>query len=128
MRNEQMAFEQNGIIQVEEEELKELIDSKNKEWIVIDVRELVEYEEGHIPGIPLIPMNTIPSFVEQLKKDASYLFVCRSGGRSQAVAEYMKEQGFENVRNYAGGMLSWTGETKDGLEWVVQDGSELFKE
>ncbi|WP_144450201.1 rhodanese-like domain-containing protein [Halalkalibacter nanhaiisediminis] len=122
-----MAFEQDGIIQVEEDELKELLKSKNSDPIIIDVREPFEYEEAHIPGLPLIPMQTIPNMIDQLDKDASYLFVCRSGSRSQNVAMYMQHQGFKNVRNYAGGMLGWSGETTTGLEWVVRDGKELTK-
>ena len=122
-----MAFEQDGIIQVEEEELKELLKKKESEPIIIDVREPVEYEEAHIPGLPLIPMQTIPTMIDQLDKDSSYLFVCRSGNRSQNVALYMQQQGFKNVRNYAGGMLGWTGDTKTGLEWIVSDSKELLK-
>ncbi|NEU29719.1 rhodanese-like domain-containing protein [bacterium LRH843] len=120
-----MALEQNGIIQVEEDELKVLIERKEKEPIIIDVREPFEYEEAHIPGLPLIPMQSIPNMIDQLDKDSTYLFVCRSGGRSQSVAEFMQEQGFKHVQNFAGGMLSWTGETESGLEWVVRDGKEL---
>lgn len=121
-----MAFEQDGIIQVEANELQQLLESGKREPIIIDVREPVEYEEAHIPGLPLIPMQTIPGMIDQLDKESSYLFVCRSGSRSQNVALYMKEQGFEKVRNYAGGMLAWSGDTQTGLEWFVNDGKELL--
>jgi len=50
-----MSFEQDGIKQVEKEELKELLKNQDQAPIIIDVRELDEYEEGHIPGLPLIP-------------------------------------------------------------------------
>ncbi len=120
-----MSFEKDGIVQVGPEELMEIYNSGEKEPIIIDVREPEEYEQGHIPGVPLIPMNTIPEHVEKLKQERSYIFVCRSGGRSQKVSLFLKEKGFDNVRNYAGGMLEWTGELKHGLEWVVTDASEL---
>ncbi|ARK31525.1 rhodanese-like domain-containing protein [Halalkalibacter krulwichiae] len=122
-----MGFEQDGIIQVEKEELKELIKGDRKDPIIIDVRELEEYEEAHIPGVPLIPMGNIPNVVKQLDKEQSYLFVCRSGGRSQNVAMYLQSQGFKHVQNYFGGMLAWDGEVQSGLEWVVKDVSELKK-
>lgn len=122
-----MAFEQDGIKQVDKEELKELLKREQRNPIIIDVRELEEYEEAHIPGLPLVPMGTFPTVVDQLEKDQSYLFVCRSGGRSQNVAMYLKSQGFKDVSNYNGGMLAWDGEVKTGAEWIVKDIQELKK-
>ncbi|WP_088103613.1 rhodanese-like domain-containing protein [Halalkalibacter urbisdiaboli] len=119
-----MAFEQDGIVQVEVDELKELL---NSDTIIVDVRELEEYDEAHIPGVPLIPMNSIPHHMEKLDKGKSYVFVCRSGARSQNVALYLNEHGFTDVKNYAGGMLNWDGERSSGLEWVVKDTGELYK-
>jgi rhodanese-related sulfurtransferase len=122
-----MAFKQDGILQVEVDELKELVKKKAKEPIIIDVREVEEYEDAHIPGVPLIPMHTIPSVMDQLDKEESYLFVCRSGNRSQNVALYLQNQGFQNVQNYFGGMLAWDGEVKTGPEWIIRDVGELKK-
>lgn len=122
-----MAYEENGIVQIEADELKEIIESDNDEAIIIDVREQDEYIESHIPGVPLIPMSRIPFVMDELKKEATYIFVCRSGGRSQAVAEYLKAHGFRRVYNFAGGMLTWKGRTKTGLEWAVERGAELFQ-
>ena len=123
-----MTFKHNDIIQVDGEELTELLQFRKEDYIIIDVREREEYAEAHIPGVPLIPMNTIPTLIEQLDKKSTYLFICQGGGRSQAVCEFMKENGFPHVRNYAGGMMTWTGETKEGLEWVVENGDELLKD
>lgn len=120
-----MAFEQDGIKQVDKEELKEIIKGETKKTIIIDVRELEEYEEAHIPGLPLIPMGSIPTIIDQLDKEQSYLFVCRSGGRSQNVAMYLQNQGFKDVSNYYGGMLAWDGEVKTGSEWIIKEVKEL---
>ncbi|KGA97363.1 sulfurtransferase [Alkalihalobacillus alcalophilus ATCC 27647 = CGMCC 1.3604] len=122
-----MSVEQDGVKQIKEDELKELLGESNKERVFIDVREVEEYDEFHIPGVPLIPMNTIPNHVQDLDKDKEYVLICRSGGRSQNVALYLKEQGFEKVANFNGGMLSWTGETKEGQEWIVEKTEELYK-
>ncbi|WP_100404929.1 rhodanese-like domain-containing protein [Bacillus solitudinis] len=122
-----MAFEMDGIIQVENDELKKLLKEDPKQTIIVDVRELDEYDESHIPGIPLIPMQTIPKHVEKLDKKKEYVFICRSGARSQNVALYLNQFGF-NAKNYANGMLGWDGERLSGLEWVIVDTEELFKE
>lgn len=116
-----MAFELDGIEQVEETELAALLNEKGDETIVVDVREPEEYEAGHIPGLPLLPMSSIPAVVAEMDKEKSYIFVCRSGSRSQNVALYLKDQGFRDVKNYAGGMLEWTGEVTSGLEWFVKE-------
>ncbi|KMK74751.1 rhodanese-like domain-containing protein [Alkalihalobacillus pseudalcaliphilus] len=121
-----MSHIQDGIKQIKENELKELLNENKSERIFIDVRELEEYDEFHIPGVPLMPMNTIPNYVSELEQDKEYVFICRSGGRSQNVALYLKEQGFDKVINFNGGMLSWTGEINQGPEWVVKSPGELF--
>ncbi|TSB46161.1 rhodanese-like domain-containing protein [Alkalicoccobacillus porphyridii] len=123
-----MSYEDEGIIQMDAEELRELLVTGAKEPILIDVRELDEYAEAHIPGVPLIPMNTIASLSAELDRSASYVFICRSGKRSQNVALFLKEQGILNVRNFVGGMISWQGDIKSGLEWVVKDVNELKKD
>jgi rhodanese-related sulfurtransferase len=120
-----VSFELDGIKQVEKDELKELVKNQTKSLTIIDVREVEEYEEAHIPGLPLIPMSNFPNILDQLDKEHSYLFVCRSGGRSQNVAMYLQNQGFKDVQNYYGGMLAWDGEVKTGAEWIVKDVKEI---
>ncbi|AST97159.1 rhodanese-like domain-containing protein [Shouchella clausii] len=122
-----MARSEDGIVQLSTEEMKSFLINKADEPIIIDVREVEEYENGHLPGVPLIPMNEIPSMVAGMDQSKSYVLVCRSGRRSQNTALYLKEQGFSNVRNYEGGMLAWDGELEYGQEWVVKDVEELYK-
>lgn len=121
-----MSRNKEGIIQVPTDELKAIMTNEADQQIIIDVREVNEYEEGHLPGVPLIPMNVIPTMVGEMDQSKSYIIVCRSGGRSQNTALYMKDQGFENVRNYEGGMLDWDGELQFGQEWIVKDPKELY--
>jgi len=122
-----MGYEIDGIEQIEYPELQEIVNRKEKEPILIDVRELEEYENGHIPSIPLIPMNSIPTVLEELDKEKEYVFVCRSGNRSHHVALFLKQNGFEKVSNYAGGMLGWEGELEVGVTNVVKDVKEIYK-
>ncbi|MFS0787337.1 rhodanese-like domain-containing protein [Shouchella sp. 1P09AA] len=123
-----MSKTEDGILQISTSELKDELQNKkpHDEPIVIDVREVTEYEDGHIPGVPLIPMNEVPSMLQEMDDDKSYILVCRSGRRSQNTAMYMKEQGFTNVRNYDGGMLEWDGERSFGQEWIVKEPKELY--
>lgn len=82
---------------------------------IIDVREEEEVEEGMIPQAKHIPMGEIPDRIEEFDKEKEYIFVCRSGRRSENVCLYLQDIGF-NVINMVGGMLEWTGETKPKSE------------
>jgi rhodanese-related sulfurtransferase len=106
----------NGISNFDAEELLELFEKNqtNPRVTLIDVREPYEYVEGHIPGVKLIPMGTIPEIVDTLNPDEEYVFICRSGRRSYSVAKYLQNLGFKKVHNFHGGMLSWFGPIERG--------------
>lgn len=74
---------------------------------LIDVREQSEYDDGHIPGITLMPMNSIPNRLSEIPTDKTVVLACRSGNRSGQVFDYLKQQGFTNVHNLQGGILAW---------------------
>lgn len=73
---------------------------------LIDVREVLEYEMVNIKG-ELIPMGTIPSNLDKIRRDIPVILQCKSGGRSTNVTKYLEQQGFDNVINLKGGILAW---------------------
>lgn len=103
-----MSFQQDGITQYTVDELKEIL--KDRQVHVVDVRTEEEYESGHITGVPLRPMQAVMDWMNEMNPEASYVFVCRSGSRSQKVAKFLQESGFSHVANYNGGMLAWDGD------------------
>lgn len=112
-----MAKEIDGIRQLDAAELQDILEQAKEGKIkLIDVREPHEYNAGHIPGVPLIPMNDIPGKMSELNKEDEYVFICRSGNRSHQVSRYLKMNGFDKVTNFYGGMLSWSGPTKPGMD------------
>ncbi len=74
---------------------------------VIDVREQFEYDEGHIPGVTLIPMDEIANRLSEIPTDQEVIVTCRSGNRSNQVTDFLIEQGFDNVHNMEGGIIAW---------------------
>lgn len=77
---------------------------------LIDVRTEEEYtgDLGHIDHTQLAPLpDGVNELLPTLDKDGSYLFICRSGGRSAKAAQMALVAGFSKVYNLDGGMLAW---------------------
>jgi hydroxyacylglutathione hydrolase len=76
---------------------------------LVDVRQPDEFigELGHIPGAKLVVLNTLPEHINELPKNETIVFICRSGGRSARATAFALDQGFEHVFNLKGGMLNW---------------------
>jgi rhodanese-related sulfurtransferase/glyoxylase-like metal-dependent hydrolase (beta-lactamase superfamily II) len=91
--------------------------------LLLDVREPDEWVAGHAPTATHVPMREIPSRVDELPRDRRIVAICRSGGRSRAVAEALIGAGFDAV-NLTGGMRAWEAaglpiETDHGAPGVV---------
>jgi rhodanese-related sulfurtransferase len=73
---------------------------------VLDVREPVEWQHGHVDGSVHVPMMEIPERVGELPTDSQVLVVCKVGGRSARVVQFLVAQGVDAV-NLDGGLLEW---------------------
>lgn len=74
---------------------------------VIDVRELDEFESGHVPTAMHVPLGTVPNNVDAFRSDAEVYVVCQAGGRSMRACEFLHDQGVTNVVNVIGGTAGW---------------------
>ena len=92
------------------EELKVKLQG-GEDVLLVDVREDDEVATGIIPQAKHIRMGDIPESLDQFDKNKEYIFICRSGRRSENVCAYLQDQGYK-VRNMVGGMLEWEGDTK----------------
>ena len=112
-----MATTQDGIEQVDPSEVDALIDEGA---FLLDVREPSEWQAGHSPLATHVPMGDIATgHAGVLPRDATIVVTCRSGNRSQRVAQFLKQEGY-NAVNAAGGMNAWF---SSGREVVTDDGS-----
>ena len=77
-------------------------------YIILDVRTLDEYQEGHIKNAKLWPLQNIPQDIDKVLKDKNQLILiyCRSGNRSKQAAVKLVEAGFKNVKEF-GGIIEW---------------------
>jgi sulfur-carrier protein adenylyltransferase/sulfurtransferase len=75
---------------------------------LIDVREQNEYDFARIPGARLVPLAELPALLPELDPSREYVIMCRSGARSGRAVAFMRQHGFSNVHNLAGGILRWS--------------------
>lgn len=78
--------------------------------VVLDVRESQEWDICHLPGAVLIPLGDLPQRIGELDPQVPVVCQCRSGIRSARAAQFLRLQGFRDVRNLTGGILAWSDE------------------
>jgi len=97
-------------------EVKALLDKDKKgDFLLLDVRQPEEYEDGHIPGAMFIPLGELEARQEELERDKKIITYCRSGHRSIAAAIALCGLGFKDISSLEGGILNWRYETILGM-------------
>ena len=84
-------------------DLKKLMDDK-AEYVLIDVRPASERAIAVLPDDEQYDESRISS----LAKDTKVIMYCRTGNRSNQAAEYLRNQGYSDVSNLAGGTNAWS--------------------
>ena len=74
---------------------------------MLDVRTPGEWEQGHIPGATLIPLDQLASRADELPTDEEIVIYCRSGNRSAQALSLLTGAGFENIYSMDGGVNDW---------------------
>lgn len=92
--------------------------SLNADTLLIDIRELAEFEKGHIPGAILLPRGLLEFEIHKLvdvarsdqnitNADRPIVLYCGTGGRSALAALSMDSMGYKNVSSMSGGIVAW---------------------
>jgi len=102
---------------VQSEELETLLKERelgNVDFLLVDVREQMEYDHGHIKGVDALkPTSTFQSWAQTFldeNKDKRVIFTCRTDSRSGQVQRVFQQNGMTKVINHAGGIVSYRGE------------------
>ena len=98
----------NSLIELGPSEFSQKL-NEDTNAILIDVRTIGEYNDGHIPNSILMNIYE-PTFfddIQKLDRDKNYYLYCRSGSRSYHAGQLMMKQGFKNVYNLGSGILDW---------------------
>src|SRR5437773_10021742 len=87
-------------------QLHEMI-TRGQEVALVDVREPFEFEIARIPNSQLIPLGTIPERLTEIPRTETTVVMCKTGLRSARAIEFLRREGFENLRNLDGGLDAW---------------------
>ncbi len=101
---------------VTSDDLETLLEARERgeaDFLLVDVREDMEYEMGHIKGVDMLkPTSTFQqwaqSFLDEYK-DKAVIFTCRTGSRSGQVQHVFKSNGMERAINHYGGIVTYQG-------------------
>jgi hydroxyacylglutathione hydrolase len=74
---------------------------------VVDVRGHAEWEAGHLPGAPNIPVGYLTERLAELPTDKPVVVHCQSGSRSAIAASVLQARGLTSVMNFTGGFAAW---------------------
>ena len=96
------------------EKVKAWIIGKEKEYVLLDVRQPEEYRSGHLPGAVFLPLPDLIDRVGELDPQKSVVVYCRSGNRSRAAAAFLLSEGFSDVYSMDGGLTVWNGRVATG--------------
>lgn len=77
---------------LEQEEARRMLDEGA---VLIDVRTLPEWQEGHGPDSVLIPLDQLEARLVEIPKDQPIILCCRSGARSGSAAAWLNQQGYQ---------------------------------
>jgi adenylyltransferase/sulfurtransferase len=91
---------------IQPEELKRRLDA-GEMLFILDVREPHEYQIANLGG-HLIPLNDLPKRLNELDPNREIITHCKMGGRSSQAVDFLRQQGFKNVRNLTGGINAWS--------------------
>ncbi len=110
----QTLLKQNDI---NSEELELLLEARTEgkvNFLLVDVREEMEYEMGHVEGVDMLkPTSSFQEWALELleqTKDKSLILTCRTGSRSGQVQNVFKENGHNGVINHYGGIVTYRGQ------------------
>jgi len=112
----QELLEKDNVSSEDLEKLLKLREEGDVDFLLIDVREGMEYDAGHVKGVDMLkPMSTFQEWVEKFfneHMDKTIIFTCRTGARSGQVQNVFKSNGHKKVINHMGGIVSYRGEVE----------------
>lgn len=104
-------------IDINSVELQSLLQAREEgkiNFLLVDVREDMEFNMGHIKGVDMLkPTSDFQKWAQELfntTKDKAVVFTCRTGNRSAQVQNVFRQNGHSGAINHFGGIVTYRGE------------------
>ena len=104
---------------INSEELHTLLQAREEgkaDFLLVDVREDMEFNMGHIKGVDMLkPTSAFQQWAQKLfdetkDKEKAVVFTCRTGSRSGQVQNVFRRNGHTRVLNHFGGIVTYRGD------------------
>ena len=105
------SMQQTPMIDTAEVEYRLDNNDDNKNWTLLDVRDIDERGEAAIEGSEHIYVGHLNERWHELDRDSCYTLMCASGQRATIAAGWLASKGFGNIDIYLGGMSAWASAT-----------------
>ena len=109
-----MAGEAGRIPEISVQDLKAMRD-RGDDFVLVDVREPHEIAICSLPDSVKIPLGTLPQNLNKLSTADEIVVHCKMGGRSAKAVQFLRDAGFQKVRNLSGGIDRWAAEIEPGM-------------
>jgi len=110
----QELLEQNDVNSAELISLLEARSEGKADFLLVDVREDMEYDMGHIQGVDMLkPTSDFQGWAKEFLdnyKEKTVIFTCRTGSRSAQVQNVFRQNGLSKVINHFGGIVTYRGD------------------
>ena len=107
-------------------EINDILNNKENNLIILDVREKWEFDLCSIPESIHMPIAEVILRISELEKTNPIIIICHTGRRSLHIGLELIEKGFDNVINLKGGVDQWaddidTSMTKYGMKEILEN-------
>lgn len=92
-----------GLTNLSSTEVEEMLKTPGEHEFV-DVREIFEYQQGHIKGFKNIPLSQLARRLDEIDPKKSVVLTCRSGMRSRKAAKILKKNGYNRISHLKTGV------------------------
>lgn len=91
-----------------DKEIEDVLKSSNPDTIIIDAREAYEKKFTELDKVFNASLSRLlNNEYGTLSKDQKIIVICHTASRSFITANYLKSQGFKNIKSYNGGVMAW---------------------
>jgi rhodanese-related sulfurtransferase len=87
--------------------ISQALDKYHSGAFILDVRTSEEWNQGHIPGSTLIPLDQLSGRLVEVPRNRDVVVVCRTGVRSAQGLQILQQAGFTRAASMTGGMTAW---------------------